>query len=228
MSFKTDDGGYTLQIDDAKITFGNGSTWKTRLSQLANIIGNVYIMTYSLPDLPYVQEILGKRPHDIYVVAHSKFLEKAVCIKETYPDIHIALRDDTHAKVVLTGPNTVWLSSANFGKSGWLENTIGIHSQKAFEYYKFAFKSTFDSSAQIGERITLMNEIEPCPICGKNCSEYDTVFSDVGIYIECPSCSTRGWPEKTTDEAMNTWNARNKSFATPDGIIKITEKEECA
>lgn len=224
MSFKTDNSGCALRIEDAKINFGYSFSWLDWLSELEHISGNVYIMTYSLPDMHYIQYILAKRPHDIFIIAHSKFLERAVKIKETYPDIHIALCDYTHAKVVLTEPNTVWLSSANFGRSNWLENTIGIHSQKAFEYYKFAFKNTFDNSTQVHERICLVNtKLNKCPFCGSSCSERDAVFSDDGIYVECPECGACGWPENTTDEAVKTWNARNKPFSTRKGIISIRE-----
>ena len=38
--------------------------------------------------------------------------------------------------MVLIHPNTIWLSSANFGKSGWFENTIGIKNKEVYDFYK--------------------------------------------------------------------------------------------
>ena len=46
-----------------------------------------------------------------------------------------------HAKIIMysaenqSGTSTVWLSSQNFGNSGWFENLIMLKSNEAFEYY---------------------------------------------------------------------------------------------
>ena len=55
-------------------------------------------------------------------------------MKRMYPELKIVLKPDVHAKFVLIEPETVWLSSANFGRSGWFEQTIGLHSKEAYEY----------------------------------------------------------------------------------------------
>lgn len=149
MNFKTDNGGIAIKINDAKISCNDASTWGTRLSQLAYVKGNVYISTFSLPRLAYIKEVLGKRPHNIYIVAHKKFLDKAHAIKNTFPDIRIVLRNDIHAKFVLIEPKTVWLSSANFGSSKWIENTVGMHSHEAFNFCKNVFENIFRNSTEV-------------------------------------------------------------------------------
>ena len=140
--FKTDNGGLALKINDAKISLCSASTWNTRLSQIGNIKleRKIIICTYSLPNIEYMRKIFDKRSENMYLIAHEKFKTKADIIHSLYPNIKICLRPNVHAKYVLIEPETVWLSSANFGSSGWLENTIGIHSKEAYEYYE---KGTF-------------------------------------------------------------------------------------
>lgn len=137
--FRTDNGGKAIRIDDAKlITTQMASTWNTRLSQIGtnNLKDKkVIICTYSLPDLEYSEQIFDKRSKNVILVANEKFKVKADELKAKYPDLTIHLKEDIHAKIVLVEPETVWLSSANFGKSGWFEHTIGIHSKEAYSFY---------------------------------------------------------------------------------------------
>ena len=122
MAFRTDCGGIAFKARDAKLQ-ANASTWATKLSQLARQTGTVRIVTYSLPDMQYVRVQLGRRPRDILLVAHSKFEDRANDIRREYPDIRVAVHDDVHSKVLLIAPQTIVISSANFGDSTCCEPT---------------------------------------------------------------------------------------------------------
>ena len=136
MKFKTDGGGRALELNDVKIsTTKSSSTWNTRLSQIAKIKGSIIIATYSLPDTEYIEKIFRKRSEKVILIFHEKFIEKARKLKESFPAIKLYPMPDIHAKIVLIEPDTVWLSSANFGQSGWFEQTIGMHSREAYRYY---------------------------------------------------------------------------------------------
>ena len=133
--FTTDHGGMALSIKDAKLsTSHTASTWNTRLSQIGRSNKKIIICTYSLPSLEYLKKIFDKRTENITLIAHEKFADKANYLKELYPDLEIILKPDVHAKYVLIEPDTVWLSSANFGSSGWFDQTIGIHDKDAYEF----------------------------------------------------------------------------------------------
>lgn len=130
--FKTDGGGLATKAN-IKVSLG-ASTWNTRLSQIVRM-GPIYICTYSLPNQEYLDKIFSKRSHDITILAHKNFYEKALALKRRYPDLRIFTADEVHAKMVLIGPEKTWLSSANFGSSGWLEHTAGIESKEVYDYY---------------------------------------------------------------------------------------------
>ena len=215
--------GQAIDIKYAKLFFGDNSTWAVKLSQLAKVKGSVYISTFSLPDLPYAQKILEKRPRDIFIVAHSIFYAKALAMKDAFPDIRIALRDNIHAKMVLAEPETVWLSSANFGKSGWIEHGIGMHSPEAFEFYKNAFTETFSSSEEIIGSPKLeelanssSNEkyhviLRNCPFCGKSITERNIIHHPNGVYIEC-TCGAYGALSGKAEHTIELWNAQQDIF----------------
>lgn len=134
MAFKTDGGGIAFKSTDIKLT-GEASTWGTRLSQLSKQSGLLRLITYSLPKLSYVEEQLGRRPNKIFVIAHKNFEASARDIKDRFPDIRIAIAPNVHSKVLLIEPNTIWISSANFGDSGWHETSIGVRSAEALDWY---------------------------------------------------------------------------------------------
>lgn len=134
--FKTDSGGKALSIRDAKISVSHKcSAWSTKLNSIGCAKGDITIVTYSLPDTEYIENILNRRNGNLTLVFHEKFLSKANVLKRKYKNLKLYPMPDVHAKMVLIEPRTVLLSSANFGKSGWFEQTIGIHSEKAYEYY---------------------------------------------------------------------------------------------
>lgn len=144
MVFKTDVWGIAFKCNDAKLQI---NTWGNRLSQIGRQSGSIYIITYSLPDLDYVRRQLGRRPYDISIIAHEKFMDRAKEIKREFPRIEIAISEKVHSKVVLIEPKTIIVSSANFGSSRWHETTVSFHSNEAYDWYvKNAFFPIFGNS----------------------------------------------------------------------------------
>lgn len=135
MAFKDDNGGFAFSCEDAKLSIC-ASTWNTRLSQLARIEGPVYIMTAALHDLEYIAKIISKRPRNIYIIANTRALPEAQQLKAQFPMLQIALHPETNAKVVLVAPETVWVSSADFGKTDQIESAIGLHSPLVYKRTK--------------------------------------------------------------------------------------------
>ena len=84
------------------------------------------------------------REPDITLIANSRFVNEISVLHELYPQAHYFICDNVHAKMVLAEPETVWLSSANFGNSHWFEHTIGIHSKEVFEFYKKELEDYLD------------------------------------------------------------------------------------
>jgi hypothetical protein len=149
MAFKTDSGGIAFKASDAKLQ-ANASTWATKLSQLARQTGIVRIVTYSLPDMDYVRIQLGRRPRDILLIAHSKFESRARDIRREFPDIRVAVHDKVHSKVLLVAPQTIVISSANFGDSTWHETSVSFHSQEAHDWYvERVFQPLWDQCREI-------------------------------------------------------------------------------
>jgi hypothetical protein len=132
MAFSDDNGGFAFSSIDSKMCF-NASTWNTRLSQIGRMDGAVMIMTALLPDVEYIAKIIGKRPRDIYIIANVSAQREALEIKKRFPLVRIVLHKNTNAKVVLVAPETVWISSSDFGSTKQIEATVGFHSKDAFE-----------------------------------------------------------------------------------------------
>lgn len=132
MAFSDDNGGFAFSCNDAKMCIC-ASTWNTRLSQLGKVLGPVRILTGQLPDVEYLGQIISKRPYDIFIVAHTTARKEAELLKLQFPSIRIALHDKNNAKVVLLPPATIWVSSADFGKSKMNETTVGLHSIEVYD-----------------------------------------------------------------------------------------------
>lgn len=133
MAYKTDNGGFAFKCNDAKLMVG--STWATKLSQLHRQTGTVRIITYSLPSIEYVKKQFERRPRNIFLICHEKFRLKAIEIKRTFPQLRLATNDAVHSKILLIEPQTIYISSANFGSSKWHETSVGFHSKEAHDYY---------------------------------------------------------------------------------------------
>jgi hypothetical protein len=68
-------------------------------------------------------------------IAHSKFLNRATDIRREFPDIRVAVQDQVHSKVLLIAPQTIIVSSANFGDRDWHETSVSFHSKEAHDWY---------------------------------------------------------------------------------------------
>jgi hypothetical protein len=131
MAFSNDGGGLTFSCDDAKLSIC-ASTWNTRLSQIARVTGPIYIMTGLLPDTEHISQIIGKRPRDIFIIANSCAEAEAKALKRSFPAVRIVLHHNSNAKVVLVAPDTIWVSSSDFGKTTKIESAVGMHSSALF------------------------------------------------------------------------------------------------
>lgn len=133
MAFEDDGGGFAFSCDDAKFSIC-ASTWGTRLSQISKSPQKVLIMTNSIDDVLYIADILRKSLGEVRVLANSLAKKEAELLKKELPTIRIALHPTNNAKIVLVSPNTVWISSADFGRSKikMIESAVGIHSHEVF------------------------------------------------------------------------------------------------
>ncbi|MCF5736521.1 hypothetical protein [Pseudomonas syringae] len=131
MVFSNDNGGFDFACLDAKMSIG-ASTWGTRLSQLRRATGEILILTRDLADIGYITNILDKRPYNIWIVAHTDCIEAAQALKAARPWLRIAVHRDIGAKAVLVAPDTVWISSSDFGKTGKFESAVGFHSPSLY------------------------------------------------------------------------------------------------
>lgn len=144
MTFRDDGGGFALKCDDAKFSI-DASTWNTKLSRIGMTNGAIYIMTKMLPNPNFIAKILSKRPANIYILANVDAELNAKEIKSMFPDVQVGLPPTMDAKVVFIEPETIWISSADFGESKiggsrMITSSIGIHST---EVYKRGVKEFF-------------------------------------------------------------------------------------
>ena len=149
MAFKDDNGGFAFQCDDAKFSIC-ASTWNTRLSQIGKISGAICIITNRLPNVEYISRILSKRPRDIFIIAHNDARPEAMELKQRFPDVRIALHANINAKAVFVAPETVWLSSADFGETKMIESAAGFHSATL---YNRSIESLFNREWQNAQEL---------------------------------------------------------------------------
>jgi hypothetical protein len=148
MAFKTNSVGIAFKCNDALLSCG--ATWAMKLSQLSKQEGTVRIITYSLPNMEYVETQFSRRPYDIFLIAHEKFATIAGRIKNRFQNIRIALNKSVHSKILMIEPSTIYISSANFGLSKWHETSLGFHSKKAHQWYlERAFLPLWEKSTEV-------------------------------------------------------------------------------
>lgn len=146
-----DSHGKTFKTSHAKLYYSR-HTWAMKLSQLAKQTGTVRIITYSLPRTDYIINLLSKRPggSNIFLICHDKFRVQAKAIKFSLPRLRIATNLKVHSKIVLTEPETISVTSANFGESGWHETTVTFKAKDAHDAYVLnSFDVLWASSAEI-------------------------------------------------------------------------------
>lgn len=159
--YKTDAGGFATQCDDIKI-FTEGSTWNTRLSQIAKSEHNILIMTngfevrkdeYHSGDVigedSYIRQIFDKRPRNIFVIFNSKNLEDAYKLKSVYPEIIFRHHEKMNAKVVMIEPEIVMFSSADFGFSKQIELGVGFHSEEIYKHTRDLFANMWKQAKEL-------------------------------------------------------------------------------
>lgn len=102
------------------------------------------ICTYTLPDYGYCQrmiEKLLKQRNRVHFIANTKSEEPLRKLQQEFGKITFEVYSNFHAKMVLVSPvnagrnGIVWLSSQNFGDSGWFEHLFRLKSATAYEYY---------------------------------------------------------------------------------------------
>lgn len=128
---RTDAHGIMVKPKEMKIYWSSDHTWNMKLSQIGRPSQSdrkLYIATYSLPDLNYVIEVLAHRPtgHNVFLMANSRFQAQAIQLLDHFSEMQIRMHPEMHCKFVLVEPETVFLGSANFGRSRWHETMIGI------------------------------------------------------------------------------------------------------
>lgn len=120
---------------DIKLS-NQGFGWQAKLNGISSAEGQIIICTYSFSDIKYIFHILSKNPDRITLIAHSKFFSSALKIKKKYPYIKLYLSPHSHAKMVLIQPETVWISTENFGRTEQsFDATVGISSTKAYNHF---------------------------------------------------------------------------------------------
>ena len=132
MEWKEDAAGILVQPKEVKLFCGG--TWGAKLSQLPNHQWTLRILTYSLPRFDYVVKQIARRPRDILMACHLKFLDEATRLQRRFPDIQVRLHSSLHCKLVLIEPEIVYLGSSNFGNSGWHEVEAGIRDKRAHDF----------------------------------------------------------------------------------------------
>lgn len=111
---KTDTSGVML---NAEVKMSNAFTsWNTRLRKIAQEPSRITICTYSLTDLRYVGRILSRCNGGITVICNSAYEGKARKLKSLYPYVDFYVSPHAHAKIALIEPETVWVSTENFGR----------------------------------------------------------------------------------------------------------------
>lgn len=131
MAFATDHGGLAFSCEDAKLAH-RASTWNTKLSQIGRVAGPIYVLTRNLRDVEYIRKIISKRPRELWLIAHEEARREANDLKMMFPSIRLALHPSSNIKAALVFPNTVWVSTSDFGKSSDEELAIGMHSEAVF------------------------------------------------------------------------------------------------
>lgn len=139
MTWRNDGHGLLFRCGELKL-YRPSHTWGMKLSGLSQQTGRVRVLTYSLPDLAYVLEQFRRRPHDVWLIGHTKFRSRAEWLQRAIPGLHIGTAK-VHSKVVLIAPATVYIGSANFGRSNLHETVIAVRSSLAHDWLAEEFDS---------------------------------------------------------------------------------------
>lgn len=129
-------------LNEVEGKFAESVNWNQKLNNVRK--RDMYICTHTLPDMKYIRQILNKlckEGNRIRIIANSSSGDKLCELTKDYSDLTFYLFNNFHAKMVLFSPQnvggkgTVWLSSQNFGASGYFENLVMFKSSQAYQYY---------------------------------------------------------------------------------------------
>lgn len=110
------------------------SDWEARLKEIKE--GEIIICTYFFSDLNKTAKIIAKRQDKITLIANTKFFNAALAIKKRCPLVKLYLSPNAHAKMVLIQPETMWISTENFGGTqNSFDATVRIDSAKVYDHY---------------------------------------------------------------------------------------------
>lgn len=130
-------------IPTATIKYSYGLNWGTKLNGYKLHNPQIIICTYTLPKLNYICSILDNLlQYDVELIFIVNSIAKTQLeeLLSKYPQIKGIHVSDIHAKMALikmdaNEPYYTWLSSQNFGTSGWFENTIRVKGQKTYQFF---------------------------------------------------------------------------------------------
>lgn len=125
------------KLSNIKVKFSKMLNWNQKFNGLRN--RELIITTYTLPKLEYIRTILKKlfkQKNDVTIYANTMAQCTLEELKRQFPNLKYETRPNLHSKMVLVKDNIVWLSSQNFGSSGWFENTLKIDSKEAYDYFE--------------------------------------------------------------------------------------------
>lgn len=134
--WKNDAHGICFPCNEVKLYASGKHTWAMKLpaTTLKNGVGKIRIATYSLPDIEYCYDRFRQSPQRFTLICHRQFWDRAEGIKNALPEIAIYTHPEIHSKICLREPETIYLGSANFGKSNWIESNIGIRSKMGHDW----------------------------------------------------------------------------------------------
>jgi len=134
MSFPVDDFGMNIRAEVKCFNFGF-STAKS-LASVIRANERVTIVTFALPTHPCFRPTgLDIHPQNVTIIANSQYAGQAMELKRAYPELHIYLDPQVHAKMTLASSGKVWLGSANMSKSNSIDSTVGIDSPVVYAYF---------------------------------------------------------------------------------------------
>lgn len=70
----------------------------------------------------------------------------------------------------------------------------------------------------------MMNELKPCPFCGTEAKDIETVFLGSGMaYIRCSKCMSRCGMRDGVDEAEKLWNSRGNTVKSVEDLTPLAD-----
>lgn len=124
-----------------EVKIAKSLNWNQKLNGYHN--RKIIIATLTLPGKEYVETILTKlldHGNKVEIIAGVTSKDRLVYFKKKFPSLKYTVLPNIHAKFILIENDSqnkqgyVWLSSQNFGTSGWFENTINLKSNSVVKY----------------------------------------------------------------------------------------------